>query len=63
MHRLRNLLAGVVTNVEFVDLVVHESPALESSIGSEQYRQLVAALAHARRSSRDLVQAIRELDE
>jgi len=55
-HRLRNLLAGLVTNVEFVELLVQESTG---ELDEEQRRQVLEGLAHARRSGRALVEMVR----
>ena len=62
IHRLRNLLAGVLTNIEFVEMVISEGPGGEGPrISLDQRTQLLAALAHARRSGRELVELVREL--
>jgi hypothetical protein len=61
LHQIRNRLSGVLLNVEFVEMIINEAPEFgEDRIGREQRTQLLTAIRHARRTSSEIVELVRE---
>lgn len=56
VHRLRNRVAGVLANVEFIETVL-----VDTAGALEGRRDLLTAIAHARRSCIDLADTLRDV--
>lgn len=56
VHRLRNRVAGILANVEFVEMVMADPKA-----SLDDRRDLLTALGHARRSCTDLAETLRDV--
>lgn len=59
LHKLRNRLAGVQTNVEFVEMILTETT--DGVPPAEQREDVMTALAYASGACREMGKALREL--
>lgn len=58
LHRLRNRLAGILTNVELVEMVLLDAG---DTLTPAQRDDMLTALSHARTSGKELAELLREL--
>lgn len=65
LHRLKNRLAGILTNLELVELLVADAPGRLASgeTDTRQHAQLLAALRFAQASGRDMADLLRAAGE
>jgi len=58
LHRMRNRLAGVLNNVELVEMLLRDAGG---TLTPAQRDDMLAALGYARTSGRELAELLREL--
>ena len=58
LHRMRNRLAGVLTNVELVEMLLRDAG---ETLTPAQRDDMLTALGYARTSGRELAELLRDL--